>query len=346
MGALLFIAQTIRIAIPYLFAAAGGALAERAGVVSLTLEGFMLGGAFGAVVGSYYAHSAWVGLVVGVAWGLALAGVHAVSAIRFKADQIVVGVAINLFTVGITRFFLQLAFGSSSNSPRVTGFGAEGVSGASGFLSNPLIWLGVLVMPVVWWIVQKTIFGLRVRAVGEHPMAAASVGVPVNRVRYVAVLASGALAALGGVYLALDQHQFTDSMTAGRGFIALAAVIVESLLQRLSAAGARVRAAPCVATRRGTGRATARGDRTGSGHMCRPGSGTGVHAGKRHTRGIRARTIRPRRVDRRLRGVGPDAVATQVARPDDLRPQSSMRPSAAGDRERPTTPATAMIVRT
>jgi len=225
MGALLFIAQTIRIAIPYLFAAAGGALAERAGVVSLTLEGFMLGGAFGAVVGSYYAHSAWVGLVVGVAWGLALAGVHAVSAIRFKADQIVVGVAINLFTVGITRFFLQLAFGSSSNSPRVTGFGAEGVSGASGFLSNPLIWLGVLVMPVVWWIVQKTIFGLRVRAVGEHPMAAASVGVPVNRVRYVAVLASGALAALGGVYLALDQHQFTDSMTAGRGFIALAAVI-------------------------------------------------------------------------------------------------------------------------
>jgi simple sugar transport system permease protein len=225
MGALLFFAQTIRIAIPYLFAAAGGALAERAGVVSLTLEGFMLGGAFGAVLGSYYAHSAWVGLVVGVAWGLGLATVHAVSAIRFKADQIVVGVAINLFTVGITRFFLQLAFGSSSNSPRVAGFGGDGVAGAAGFLTNPLIWMGVLVMPVVWWIVQKTTFGLRVRAVGEHPMAAASVGVPVNRVRYVAVLASGALAALGGVYLALDQHQFTDSMTAGRGFIALAAVI-------------------------------------------------------------------------------------------------------------------------
>lgn len=225
MGALLFLAQTIRIAIPYLFAAAGGALAERAGIVSLTLEGFMLGGAFGAVLGSYYAHSAWVGLVVGVAWGLGLAWVHAVSAIRFKADQIVVGVAINLFTVGITRFFLQLAFDSSSNSPRVAGFGAEGTAGAAGFLTNPLIWMGVLVMPVVWWIVQKTTFGLRVRAVGEHPMAAASVGVPVNRVRYAAVLASGALAALGGVYLALDQHQFTDSMTAGRGFIALAAVI-------------------------------------------------------------------------------------------------------------------------
>ena len=137
----------------------------------------------------------------------------------------VVGVAINLFTVGITRFFLQLAFDSSSNSPRVAGFGAEGTAGAAGFLTNPLIWMGVLAMPVVWWIVQKTTFGLRVRAVGEHPMAAASVGVPVHRVRYAAVLASGALAALGGVYLALDQHQFTDSMTAGRGFIALAAVI-------------------------------------------------------------------------------------------------------------------------
>ncbi len=225
MSALLFLAQTIRIAIPYLFAAAGGAVAERAGIVSLTLEGFMLGGAFGAVLGSYYAHSAWVGLVVGVAWGLGLAWVHAVASIRFKADQIVVGVAINLFTVGITRFFLQLAFDSSSNSPRVAGFGAEGTSGAAGFLTNPLIWMGVLVMPVVWWVVQKTTFGLRVRAVGEHPMAAASVGVPVNRVRYAAVLASGALASLGGVYLALDQHQFTDSMTAGRGFIALAAVI-------------------------------------------------------------------------------------------------------------------------
>jgi ABC-type uncharacterized transport system permease subunit len=223
MSALLFLAQTVRIAIPYLFAAAGGALAERAGIVSLTLEGFMLGGAFGAVLGAHYAGSAWIGLVVGVCWGLMLGAVHAVASIRFKADQIVVGVAINLFAVGITRFFLQLAFGSSSNSPRVTGFGGGG--GAAAFLVNPLVWLGLLVMPALAFVIGRTTFGLRVRAVGEHPQAAASVGVPVNRVRYVAVLASGALASLGGVYLALDQHQFTDSMTAGRGFIALAAVI-------------------------------------------------------------------------------------------------------------------------
>jgi ABC-type uncharacterized transport system permease subunit len=225
MSLLLFLAQTVRIAIPYLFAAAGGALAERAGVVSLTLEGFMLGGAFGAVLGSHYTGSAWIGLVSGVAWGLMLALIHAVCSIRYKADQIVVGVAINLFTVGITRFFLQLAFESSSNSPRVAGFGGDAGSSAAAFLTNPLVWMGIIVMPALWWVVQKTTFGLRVRAVGEHPQAAASVGVPVNRVRYVAVLGSGALAALGGVYLALDQHQFTDSMTAGRGFIALAAVI-------------------------------------------------------------------------------------------------------------------------
>ena len=226
MSALLFLAQTVRIAVPYLFAAAGGALAERAGIVSLTLEGFMLGGAFGAVLGAHYTGSAWLGLVSGVAAGLLLGSVHAVASIRFKADQVVVGVAINLFAVGITRFFLQLAFGSSSNSPRVAGFGSEAGSGsAAAFLSNPLVWIGLAVMPALAFVVNKTRFGLRVRAVGEHPEAAASVGVPVSRVRYVAVIASGALAALGGVYLALDQHQFTDSMTAGRGFIALAAVI-------------------------------------------------------------------------------------------------------------------------
>ncbi len=225
MSVLLFLAQTLRIAVPYLFAASGGAIAERAGVVSLTLEGFMLGGAFGAVMGAYYTGNAWLGMLCGIAAGLLLGTIHALASIRFRADQVVVGVAINLFSVGITRFFLQLSFGSSSNSPRVVGFGSGSGGGSAAFLANPLVWLGLAVIPVLAFVVNKTRFGLRVRAVGEHPQAAASVGVPVNKVRYIAVIASGALAALGGVYLALDQHQFTDSMTAGRGFIALAAVI-------------------------------------------------------------------------------------------------------------------------
>ncbi len=223
MTALALLLQTLRIAVPYLFAAAGGVLAERAGVISLTLEGFMLGGAFGAVVGEYYLGGPWIGVAVGIAFGLALAAIHAVSSLRFRADQVIVGIAINMLIVGITRFFLRLAFGSSSNSPRIAAFGETG--GLLGSLASPLLWLGLITIPVAAWLLYRTPFGLRVRAAGEHPEAAASLGVSVPRIRYLAVLASGALAALGGVYLAFEQHQFSDQMTAGRGFIAVAAVI-------------------------------------------------------------------------------------------------------------------------
>jgi general nucleoside transport system permease protein len=226
MGVLLFIAQTLRIAIPYLFAAAGGVVTERAGLIGLTLEGYMLGGAFAAALGSYYGHSAWAGVLAGILGGVALALLYGVCAIRFRADQVVVGIAINLFAIGLTRFFLRLAFGSSSNSPRVPGFGGEqSGTGFGALASNPMIWLGIVSIPLVAWILYRTPFGLRIRAVGEHPAAAVSVGIPVTRIRYSAAALSGLLAGLGGVYLALDQHQFTDQMTAGRGFIALAATI-------------------------------------------------------------------------------------------------------------------------
>jgi simple sugar transport system permease protein len=190
--------------------------------VSLTLEGFMLGGAFAAVVGTYYSGSPWIGVLSGMLGGLFFAAIHAITTIRYRADQVVVGVAINLLAIGVTRFFLKLFFASSSNSPRVTGFG--GNIRAGGF-DNPLLWLGLLVAPAVAFVIYRTPFGLRVRAAGEHPEAAESVGVSVKRVRYLAVAISGILAGLGGVYLALDQHQFTDQMTAGRGFIAISAVI-------------------------------------------------------------------------------------------------------------------------
>ena len=223
---LLLMLQTLRIAIPYLFAASGGVLAERAGIVSLTLEGFMLAGAFCATLGSFYFGNPWAGVLMGLLGGCLFGALHAVATIRFKADQIVSAVAINLMVVGLTRFFLRLAFDSSSNSPRVAGFGRDGNAGALATFENPLIWLGVIVMPALAWVITRTRFGLRVRAVGEKPEAAATLGVSVSHIRYRAVIASGALAALGGCYLALDQHQFTDQMTAGRGFIALAAVIV------------------------------------------------------------------------------------------------------------------------
>jgi general nucleoside transport system permease protein len=223
----LFFAQTIRIAIPYLFAAAGGVVAERAGVVSLTLEGFMITGAFGATLGSYYTGSPWIGVLCGMGGGLLFGLIHAVASIRFRADQIVTGIALNLLALGLTRYLLRLFFGSASNSPRVEGLTSQaaGESLVAPMLRNPLIWLGIIIMPVLAWVVYRTAFGLRVRAVGEHPEAASTLGIPVNRVRYAAVALSGVLASLGGVYLALEQHQFTSNMIAGRGFIALAAII-------------------------------------------------------------------------------------------------------------------------
>ena len=217
-----FLTQTIRIAIPYLFAASGGVIAERAGIITLSLEGYMLSGAFAATLGVHYTGSPWIGVLAGIFGGLVFGLIQAVASIRYRANQVVVGIAINLLAIGITRFFLKLAFASSSNSPRIAGFG--GNQAWHGF-DNPLLWLGLIVAPILAFVLYRMPFGLRVRAVGEHPDAAASLGIKVTRIQYVSVALSGMLAALGGVFLALDQHQFTDQMTAGRGFIAVAAVI-------------------------------------------------------------------------------------------------------------------------
>ena len=238
MTILAFIIQTLRIATPYLFAASGGVLSERAGIIALTLEGWMLTGAFCAATGSFYSGSPWIGLLAGVGGGVLAAALHGLASIRYRADQVVVGIAINLLAVGLTRFLLRLAFDSSSNSPRVPGFdwfvaeaapGGEmtstGVGSMLASLANPLVIIGLVSLPAVWWILFRTPFGLRLRAVGEKPEAAQSLGVGVARIRWYAVLLAGAFSGMGGSYLALEQHQFTDSMTAGRGFIALAAVI-------------------------------------------------------------------------------------------------------------------------
>ncbi len=223
---LAFLAQTLRIAIPYLFAAVGGVVSERSGLIALGLEGYMLGGAFCGALASYYSGSPWIGLLGAATAGVVLALLYAFTAIRYRADQVVVGIAINLLVIGLTRFFLRLAFHSSANSPRIPGFGSDQPdAGAMSLVGNPLIPIGILAVALVAWLLYRTPFGLRVRAVGEHPAAATSVGIRVPRIRYTAAAISGALAALGGAYLALDQHLFSAEMTAGRGFIALAAVI-------------------------------------------------------------------------------------------------------------------------
>ena len=222
---LTFLLQTLRIAIPYLLAAAGGVMSERVGIIALGLEGMMLAGAFGAALGSYYGGNAWAGLAGALVAGAMVTAVLAVATLRYKANQVVVGVAINLLVVAVTRFYLRRIFDSASNSPRVAGFGGEGAGGMFASFVNPVVWMGLAALPVLAWVLYRTPFGLRARAVGEKPEAAASLGVAVTRLRLQGLLIAGSLASMGGAYLALDQHQFSDSMTAGRGFIALAAVI-------------------------------------------------------------------------------------------------------------------------
>lgn len=218
MIVLALIAQVLRMALPYWFAAAGGVLAERAGVISLGLEGYLLGGAFVAALASHATGSVTLGVLAGVLAGTLMALLHAVVCIRFRANQVVSGIAINLLALGGMRFWLQHVFHSTSNTPRVPGFEMH-------TLLNPLLYLGLAALPALAWLMERTVFGLRLRAAGEHPEAVVAAGVDVRRVQYLAVAASGAIAALGGAFMALDQHQFADQMTAGRGFIALAAVI-------------------------------------------------------------------------------------------------------------------------
>ena len=219
---LAFLAQTLRIAIPYLLAAAGGVMSERVGVIALTLEGFMLTGAFGAAVGAYdTGGSIAAALAYGIAAGMATAALYALAVVTFKADQIVSGVAINLLAYGVTPYLLKAFYNSSSNSPTIQGFGGR-------LFTNPVFWLALALVALVHIIVTRTRWGLRVRATGDHPEAAHTLGVSVNRIRWQAVLASGVLAGLGGSWLALSGSGFVAEMSAGRGYIALAAVIMGS----------------------------------------------------------------------------------------------------------------------
>lgn len=244
---LVMLAQTIRISVPYILAALGGTFSERSGVINIALEGLMLNGAFAAVVAVYLTGNPWLGVVAAVLGGILTAAVHAVVTIRYRANQIISGVAINLLAFGLTKFFLKMIFGSSSNSARIAGIGnwtilpvhpAAGPavgwlkSQAAQFpvlvndlLGNPLVLLTIALVAVSHLVVFRTRFGLRLKAVGEHPEAADTAGINVNRLRYAGVLLSGAFAGLGGAWLALDAHSFTAGMTGGRGYIALAAMI-------------------------------------------------------------------------------------------------------------------------
>jgi simple sugar transport system permease protein len=231
-------AATFRFATPLIFAAMGGILCERSGVVNIALEGMMLMGAFFGIWGADKTGSWELGLLIAMAAGGALALIHAFFAINLRADQIVTGFALNFLALGITGYLfiaiygdqgLQIDFGIPdwpqlhflSDIPYIGHFLDE----AFGQL-NLMIWLAFVLIVVMHVVMFRTPLGLRIRSVGEHPLAADTVGISVYRTRYAAVVVSGMLAALGGAYLSFGAgNSFNQGMTNGRGYIALAAVI-------------------------------------------------------------------------------------------------------------------------
>ena len=210
--------SAIRLATPLVLASIGGLYSERSGVINIALEGIMLAGAFTAAAITYYAGNPFVGLAAGILAGMAVAGVHAVACIRFNANQVVTGAALIILMTGTPALLSGAFFLSSGATPQIP---KENL-----IPYTPIILAFVVVVPLTYYILYHTPFGLRLRAVGENPEAADAAGVNVKRMRYTAVLISGALAGIGGAYLSIGQSSlFTRNMTSGRGFIALAALI-------------------------------------------------------------------------------------------------------------------------
>ena len=228
------IAATLRYATPLTFGALAGIVSERSGVVNVGIEGMMLTGAFFGIFGADLLDSWFLGLLVAMAAGGALALIHAYFSIHLRADQIVSGMALNFLALGVTGYIFLDHYGDQGtpdNISRVPDVSIPGVKNLSFFgdaigKTNLLIWLSLIGVAGLAVFLFRTPRGLRLRSVGEHPRAAETVGISVIRTRYMAVIASGMLAALGGAYLSIGfVGSFNQGMTAGRGFIALAAVI-------------------------------------------------------------------------------------------------------------------------
>jgi simple sugar transport system permease protein len=236
--------SSLRLATPLLLACLAGLFSERAGIFDIGLEGKMLAAAFVAAVTAAYTGSAWLGLIAGMLASIALALVHGLASITLKGNQLISGVAINFLASGLTALVGQSLYGLGGQTPQLSGaqrfsaitlpfaetlapvpilgpIYAELISG-----HNILVYVGLAAVPLTWWVLFRTRFGLRLRAVGENPAAVDTAGVSVVRLRYSAVIIAGVLCGIAGAYLSTGQSAgFIRDMTAGKGFIALAALI-------------------------------------------------------------------------------------------------------------------------
>lgn len=228
-------AATLRMATPLIFASLGGIFSERAGIINIALEGMMLSGAFSGVFATYTTGNPWLGVLFAILVGGLLGLVHGVLTIKFAGDQIVSGTGINIFALGFTAYMSQIIWGSRGASQSVQGLGTLSIPlladvpliGEVVGKQTPLVYIALIAVVASYFVLFKTPLGLRIRAVGEHPGAADTTGINVSTTKYLCVIISGILASLGGAFLSLGHLSlFVNGMTGGRGFIALAAMIL------------------------------------------------------------------------------------------------------------------------
>jgi ABC-type uncharacterized transport system permease subunit len=230
-----FFSATMRLAVPLLLAALGGVYCERSGVVNVGLEGMMLSGALTASLISTSTNNTALGLAAGVAVGMAVAAVLGLFTVVLPGDPVVAGISLNLLALGGTTFVFRVVVGTGGTTraaPTIAPWPIPvlrdiPVLGPLLFDQTYLVYLALLAVLGTWVVLRRTSWGLLVRASGEHPAAADSVGLNVNRTRFVCLVISGAFAGLGGSFLSLvSSNQFVENMTAGRGYIALAILIL------------------------------------------------------------------------------------------------------------------------
>ncbi len=228
------IKDSVRLATPITLGMLAGIMCERCAVINIAIEGMMLMAAAVGYMTSLYAQNMWIGLLVAVLTGGLMAALHAVLSIRFMVDQIISGTVINILAVGIsgyirTAFLLKDTHGAPGVFPYVflkTPLWKMPILGTILFQYQPMVYAAIILVPVVWFVLFHTPWGLRTRAVGEHPRAADTLGINVFRTRYVNVILAGCIAGLGGAWFSLETvGYFENLMTNGRGFIALAAMI-------------------------------------------------------------------------------------------------------------------------
>lgn len=220
--------STIYMATPLIFASTGGAFSVRGGIMALGLESMMMCGAFGGVVGSYYSGNVIVGLLCGILGGMLIALLHGILCIRYRVNQVISGVGLNLLATAFTTLLMQVIWGNKGSSEMVASIDKQ-LGGPIPILNTQSVNFFVMIAAVVigWIVLFKTTYGLRLRMVGENPQAASAMGLPVHALKYSGVLICGALAGYGGAFLSLDQlNMFVRGMTAGRGYIAVAIQIL------------------------------------------------------------------------------------------------------------------------